>query len=355
MSGPAGTLKIRDPGPVTTVQDAGRLTARRWGVPVAGTLVPDWLFLANALVGNGEEAAGLEFWLTGPRFTVETDAVLLAVGGPAEMKVEGAEGARSVPPWTATRAERGDKVGVGRVGSGTTAVLAVSGGIDTRPVLGSRATYTRAALGGLDGRALRPGDDLPLGTQGSAEPLALSDPPIDQDDPIRVVLGPQDDHFQPEALEAFLNGQYTVTDMVDRMGMRLDGPALAHRVPELAQIASDGSVPGAVQVPGNGQPIVLLADAQTVGGYPKIATVISADLPRLARLAPGEMVRFVAVGVSEAEEHYRRKIASLRALMKQAKPTWLASGLDLRCLYAANLISGMVDMTRPDHFPGNVS
>ncbi|MBT8418092.1 MAG: allophanate hydrolase, partial [Silicimonas sp.] len=240
------------------------------------------------------------------------------------------------------------------VGTGTTAVLAVSGGIDVPLVLGSRATYARAALGGIAGRAMQAGDRLPLGRQKADEPLAYPDPPADTDDPIRVVLGPQDDHFEPAALTAFFEGRYTVTDKVDRMGMRLDGPALAHRAPELAQIASDGTVPGSVQVPGNGQPIVLLADGQTVGGYPKIATVISADLPRLARRAPGDQVRFVGIEVDVAEHRYRTQMASLRAKGKQARPASQMSGIDLRRLYASNLISGIVDMTRSDHFPGNV-
>lgn len=348
------TLKIQDPGPATTVQDIGRLDARRWGVPVAGTLVPDWLFLANALVGNAPGAAGLEFRLIGPRFTVEADEMLLAVGGPAEMRIEGTEGSRTVPPWTAATVTRGEKVVLGRIGAGTTAILAVSGGIDAPLVLGGRSTYIRAALGGHEGRALRAGDRVLVGGQRSATPRALQDAPTDDMSPIRLIEGPQDDHFEPAALETLLTANYTVTDKVDRMGMRLDGPGLAHRKPDLAQIASDGAVPGAIQVPGNGLPIVLLADGQTVGGYPKIATVISADLPRLARRAPGEKLRFAAVDVDEAESIFRRHLDTLRRLAKQAKDTGVSAGVDFRRLYQANLISGMVDVAQPDHFPWSV-
>ncbi|MHA6327247.1 5-oxoprolinase subunit C family protein [Roseivivax sp. CAU 1753] len=346
-------LTITDPGPATTVQDAGRHDARRWGVPVAGTLSPDWLMLANHLVGNEANAAVLEFRLIGPRFTVEADDLMLAVGGPAEIKVEGPDGSRTIPPWTAAPVLRGDKIAVGRVSAGTTALLAVSGGIYTPPVLGSRATYVRAALGGHMGRALRPGDSLPVGAQPVAAPLALHDPPLDGPAPIRVIVGPQDDHFEPAALEDMLAGSYTVTEMVDRMGMRLEGPQLQHRAAELSQIASDGIVPGAMQVPGNGQPIVLLADGQTVGGYPKIATVISADLPRLARRAPGETIRFARVDAAEAEGIWRNHQKALKLLTHQARPAALSSRLDIRRLYEANLISGAIDMARPNHFPGS--
>jgi 5-oxoprolinase (ATP-hydrolysing) subunit C len=348
------TLKIIDPGPATTVQDAGRHDARRWGVPVAGTLSPDWLALANHLVGNDANAAGLEFRLIGPRFTVEADEMLLAVAGPAEITVEGADGLRTIPPWTAVPVLRGDKIAVGRISSGTTAILVVSGGIDTAPVLGSRATYVRAALGGHAGRALRRGDSLPVGVQSAVAPLALPDPPTDGTDPIRLIVGPQDDHFEPMALKALLAGSYTVTDMVDRMGMRLEGPQLRHRAAELAQIASDGIVPGAVQVPGNGQPIVLLADGQTVGGYPKIATVISADLPRLARRAPGEAICFARVEVAEAEAILRHHQKTLQLMADQARPASLSGRLDIRRLYENNLIGGAIDMARPNHFPGSI-
>lgn len=344
-----GALSITDPGPATTVQDAGRHDARRWGVPVAGTLSPDWLMLANHLVGNAANAAALEFRLIGPRFTVEADDLLLAVGGPAEMKVEGADGSRTIPPWTAAQVLRGDKIAVGRVSAGTTALLAVSGGIDTPPVLGSRATYVRAALGGHGGRALRPGDSLPVGARPAPAPLALTDLLLDDDGPIRVIVGPQEDHFEPATLETLLSASYKITEMVDRMGMRLEGPQLQHRAAALSQIASDGIVPGAVQVPGNGLPIVLLADGQTVGGYPKIATVISADLPRLSRRAPGETIRFARVEVPEAEAILRDHRKALKSITHQARPT---ARLDIRRLYENNLISGAVDMARPDHFPG---
>jgi biotin-dependent carboxylase-like uncharacterized protein len=347
-------LVIREPGPATTVQDLGRPGGRRLGIPISGTLVPDWLRLANALVGNRADAAGLEVRLTGPRIEVDADSAVVVLGGPAEMRVTGADGARSVPPWTAVRARRGDAIAVGRIAAGTTAVLAVAGGIATPPFLGSRSTYARARLGGLDGQALQAGDRLPIGETPAAEPRVLAGPPPEAAGPIRVVLGPQDDHFHMASIETFLGRTYTVTDRADRMGMRLDGPALPHRATDLAQIVSDAVVPGAIQVPGSEQPIVLLADAQTVGGYPKIATVIGADLPRLARAAPGTAIRFAAVEPAAAEAALRERTEVLARLADEAHPADAFAALDARRLYGVNLVDGVVDTARPDHFPGHL-
>ena len=344
-------LVVRDPGPATTVQDLGRPAARRWGVPVSGMLAPDWLRLANALVGNPAGAAGLEMRLAGPRLAAEGGAVTVAVGGPMTPVLEGAAGRRRIAPWQAIRMEPGETLTLGRVEAGTTAVLAVAGGIDTPPVLGSRATYARAGLGGFEGRALAPGDRLPLGPAPDAPPLALPRPPAEPDGAIRIVFGPQDDHFTEAARATLLTAPFTATDQADRMGLRLAGPRLAHRDPALAQIVSDGIAPGAVQVPGNGAPIVLLADGQTVGGYPKIATVIAADLPRLARLAPGAQIRFAAVGLAEAEAALAEHLEGLDRLIATARPAGADIGLDPTRLLAANLVSGTVDTARPDHFP----
>lgn len=346
-------LRITNPGPATTVQDLGRLGARRWGVPQAGTLLPDWLTLANGLVGNPAGAAGLEFRLAGPAFTVEAEELLVALAGSAELRIESEGESRTVPAWCAAKVRRGEKVSVGRLAGGL-GLLAFSGGLSVPEILGSRSTYVRAHLGGLEGRALKAGDSLPLGDQAGAAPLALEQPPEEERGPIRLIPGPQEDHFAQGALARLLEGPYRVTDQVDRMGMRLEGPELEHRTPELAQIASDGIVPGAIQVPGSGQPIVLLADGQTVGGYPKIGTVIAADLPRLARAAPGTELHFAETSVAEAQSLLRQHRERLARLLDGARPASLVSGIDLRRLYESNLISGVVDVTGPDHFPGSL-
>lgn len=346
-------LLIHDPGPATTVQDFGRPGARRWGVPESGTLRPDWLRLANALVGNASGAAALELRLMGPRFEVAgDDGLRVAAGGPVELKVMRADGTHTVPAWQSVELAPGDRVATGRVHAGTTALLAVAGGIDVPPVLDSRATYARAGLGGIAGRALAAGDRVPVRSSPAREPQALPDPPVDDDSPIRVVLGPQDDHFTQTAREALLSQPFTITDQVDRMGMRLSGPRLTHL--NSAEIASDGIVPGAIQVPGNGAPIVLLADGQTVGGYPKIATVVRGDLGRLATMAPGAQVRFRAVSVAQAEDLLAQRAAALAQAIAGIRPVHMQDGIDLLQLYETNLVAGAVDGARPDNFPGHL-
>jgi biotin-dependent carboxylase-like uncharacterized protein len=223
------------------------------------------------------------------------------------------------------------------------AYLVVEGGIAVQPVLGSASTYVRAGLGGLDGRALRQGDLVPLATERAPEraELRLSAPPLASgEQPIRVILGPQQEHFTEEAVATLLGAEFRVSNSADRMGMRLDGPRLRHR--RGWDIVSDAIATGAVQVPGSGQPILLLADHQTTGGYPKIATVISADLPVVGRRRPGDRLRFAAVSVEEAEQLARGEERHLAALIAAFEAVPNGGGIDLATLYAGNLISGIV-------------
>jgi biotin-dependent carboxylase-like uncharacterized protein len=215
-------------------------------------------------------------------------------------------------------------------------------------VLGSRSTLVRAGIGGLDGRALRAGDCLPLCQPRAAEAeevrlagLNLAPPPR-----FRIILGPQDDYFTAEALAALSQKSFTVTPASDRMGMRLDGPHLGHS--KGYNIVSDGIAPGTIQVPGNGLPIVLLADRQTTGGYPKIATVISADLPALGRLTPGAQVRFEVVSIEAAEAARRAQAAELAALARLISPLPRTVEIDEGRLQGSNLVSGMVDALAGD-------
>ena len=187
--------------------------------------------------------------------------------------------------------------------------------------LGSRSTYQRALIGGIDGQPIVTGNLLPCSAQRfrpfrETQAAAWSH----GEGPIRVMLGPQAGHFKPEAVHALLTSEYCVTPQMDRMGVRLEGPALSHLRPEDADIVSDGVTPGAMQVPGNGQPIILLADCQTVGGYPKIATVISADLPRLGQIRPGENIRFAAVGAAEARQALLAREAQWQAWADRVSP-----------------------------------
>jgi len=253
-------------------------------------------------VGNDPKAAGLEITLAGPRLRAACECLIAVCGAEFDLWV----GHLSVPTWHAVYVRAGQEIRWGQRRSGARAYLAVSGGIALPSFLGSRATYLPGNFGGLEGRALQAGDQLPLGPMGndlatragkawprSARPAYSPNPTL------RVVLGPQEDYFTPEGLATLLESEYEVTLASDRMGYRLSGPRVAHR--DQAEIVSDGVVTGSVQVPGDGQPIVMMADHQTTGGYPKIATVIRADLPLLAQCLPGDRVRFRAVSITEAQ------------------------------------------------------
>jgi biotin-dependent carboxylase-like uncharacterized protein len=228
-------------------------------------------------------------------------------------------------------------------GPGISACLAVAGGIEVAPVLGSRSTYVRAGLGGFRGRALREGDVLALGPAAAGNGPELRLPGIDFPLPesVRIVLGPQDDHFTGEALATLLADTFTVTPASDRMGLRLAGTRLPHS--RGYNIVSDGIAPGSIQVPGDGLPIVLLADRQTTGGYPKIATVASADLPGLGRIGPGARVRFVATTVAAAEELRRSLEAEMATWAARLEPAGAGAALDPARLYTDNLVSGVTD------------
>jgi biotin-dependent carboxylase-like uncharacterized protein len=258
--------------------------------------------LANRLVGNDDNAAGLECTLLGPRLEF-ADARLVAVTG-ADMAptLNGA----TVPTWQALAVKAGDVLRLGPVRSGVRAYVVVAGGIRTPLVHDSRATYPRGRLGGLEGRALRKGDRLPLGPAPAAQPRRIRReriPAYPADAEVAVILGPQDDRFTPAGIEAFLVGPYEMLPQSDRMGARLKGPFIEHTRGH--DIISDGVPMGAVQVIGEGQPIVLLADRQSAGGYTKIATVCSFDLGRIGQVKPGGRLRFRRVTVAEAHAMLR--------------------------------------------------
>jgi biotin-dependent carboxylase-like uncharacterized protein len=339
----SGRLTVRDPGLHTTLQDLGRFGAQRFGVPVAGALDTVALRLANAVVGNPPGMAALEILVAGPTLEIEAASVRMALGGTgATIEIlEGGE-RRTIPPWHSVTLERGSVVRIGALPETICAYLAVEGGYEARPILGSVSTYARSRLGGFEGRPLRAGDSLPL-ARDSATPgveHALATPPDPgRDQPIRLVLGPQNEMFTAHANETLLTSAYTISTSADRMGLRLDGPPLAHA--GSAEIVSDGTAPGSIQVPGSGQPIVLLADRQTTGGYPKIATIISTDLPVLARRRPGDRAEFEAVDVAEAlairTEHVRWLEGCATSIVTGRNP--MVSLVEL--LYGENLISGV--------------
>ncbi len=340
-------LKVLRGGLCTSIQDRGRPGYQAVGVPVSGAL--DWMSLAiaNRLVGNADGEGALEILIAGPEFEVDADSVRIALAGTeASIEMLG-EGATTRPAHRSVTLRRGQSFRIGRLGDTACAYLAVEGGFDLPRCLGSLSTHVRGGFGGFEGRALRPGDRLKLAREaaGERDEAEIAPPPSpDPSAPVRVVLGPQDDHFTEKAIEIFLSGDYVVSAKSDRMGLRLDGPALKHRGG--ADIVSDGIAPGSVQVPGNGLPIVLLADRGTTGGYPKIATVISADIPMLGRRRAGQALRFAAVDVASAESVRRAQDQALRSLLAAARPIPAVASLSVRALYDQNLISGMVDAGR---------
>lgn len=297
-------IEVLEGGLLTTTQDLGRPGYQRYGVSVTGAMDPEALRAANLLVGNAPGAAGLELTVVGPTLRVLRTVMLSLCGADLGAVLERDDlGRWPVPLWMSFLARAGNVLSFSGRAAGCRAYLAVAGGFEVPTLLGSRSTYLSAGWGGYQGRALQPGDVLHRGEPAersgagrrwpqqlrSALPSQLT---------VRVVLGPQDDYFTPQALETFLSSEYEIAPSSDRMGCRLSGPALVHR--EAREIVSDGMFLGGIQVPPDGQPIVMLADRASTGGYPKIATVITADVSRLGQLMPGDKVRFRSVSLKEA-------------------------------------------------------
>ena len=335
----SASLEIVSAGLGVSVQDAGRPGHRSIGVPLSGALDPLLLAAANHLAGSPAGAAGLEVLLAGPTLRAAGGPVCVALAGELAGRIVGAAGdVRRLAAWSAAVLQPGDSLQLGRPQG--VAYLAVAGGFLTPPMLGSRATYARAGLGGVGGRALAAGVRLPCAPfAGDPQHALQAAPLLHPDGAIRVIPGPQADHFTPAALASFYSEPWTLTPARDRMGLRLAGPRLVH-VPGGADIVSDGVTPGAIQVPADGQPIVLLADCQTVGGYPKIACVIRADLPRLAHLPhlpPGATLRFEAVDATRAADARAAQARLLAGWRTTLRPAARHGDIPTETLLAANL------------------
>ena len=345
----SAALRVVRAGLFDTVQDLGRIGFMALGMPTAGAMDRIALTLANALVGNPAGTAGLEIGVMGPDLRVEADSVRVALVGPLSPAL--IETPDAPPkPLDSDRTyllTRGQVLRLGMVDGSSTAYLAVAGGLALAPFMGSLSTYARAGIGGFEGRKLAAGDVLPLTLERAppGDDRRLGTPFDYGSGPIRVIWGPQDDYFSARGRKTFVESEYRVSKEADRMGIRFEGPIIEHAVhvdKGGADIISDGIGPGAIQVPGAGLPIALLADRQTVGGYPKIATVASVDLPRLGRLLPGQTVRFTPVPVEEAERLRRDQEARLARAIAELKPARPPGGIDLARLYEENLIDGVV-------------
>ena len=310
-------LIIRRGGALTSVQDLGRWGHQDIGMPVSGAMDAPALVRGNILLGNEPGAAALEMAMMGPTIEFrEGDGVVAIVGADLSPKLNG----QSIPNWTAIPVRSGDVLSFGGpCGRGQWAYICVSGGVDVPPVMGSRSTYMKAKIGGLDGRKLEASDELPVGTPwamwrhlgGIACPEELR--PSYAPAPLRTVLGPQDDLITPKGRETFLSSEYVISASSDRMGCRMEGEATVEHV-EGPDIVSDAIPMGAVQIPGQGLPIVMMADRQTTGGYVKIGVVHSLDVARLAQLAPGSRVRFAPITQEQGIEISKAEGKAIEAL-----------------------------------------
>jgi len=337
-------LKVIRPGLFDTVQDFGRIGFMALGMPTAGAMDRIAPSLANALFGNSLGTAGIEIGVMGPDLLVEADSVRVALVGPLSPSLIDAPDAAPKPIDTdrSHLLKRGQILRVGMIEGSSTAYLAIAGGLALPAFMGSLSTYSRAGIGGFEGRKLAAGDVLPLGraTAPAGDDRKLGSAFDYGTGPIRVIWGPQDDYFSAKGRQTFIESDYKVSKEADRMGIRFDGPTIEHE--KGADIISDGIAPGAIQVPAAGLPIVLLGDRQTVGGYSKIATVASVDLPRFGRLLPGETVRFAAIDVEEAESLRREQESRLARAIAGFQIARPPGGIDLTRLYEENLIDGIV-------------
>ncbi len=306
-------LLALDPAPFVTLQDAGRQGWQRFGVSRCGAMDIEALAMANALVGNPPETAALEFAHAGGSFRLTGTSCRVAItGGHFNCSIDGVP----FPPLTSKTMTRGQILKIGGAADAVWGYIAVASGFDLSLQLGSRSTHARSGIGGFAGRALRQHDLLPLTADWvRAQPERMLPVQSRPTGPLHVVLGPQLEFFTPDAIALFLSAGYRTTHQMDRLGYRLAGPTLEHA--KGFNIISDGLVPGCIQVPGSGAPIVLLRDAQPPGGYPKIATLVSSELGRFAQMRAGTELHFEAVEIDRAHS-LRRDFVSRIAAMSDA-------------------------------------
>ena len=314
-------LLIQSPGALITVQDLGRWGYQAIGMPVSGAMDAPALIRGNILLGNPDNAAALEITMMGPAVLFKDGNGAIAItGGNLQPKLNN----KPVENWQVLPVKDGDILTFGGIcGKGFRAYLCVSGGIDVPVVMGSRSTYMKAKIGGLEGRKLAKDDELSTGQQGNFKAGVICPENLRPDysnKPLRTVLGPQDDYIKPEGVKTFLSAEYKISSSSDRMGSRMEGDAVINHV-KGPDIVSDAIPMGAVQIPGNGLPIVMMADRQTTGGYVKIGVVHALDVARLSQFLPGSPVRFSQITQKQGIEISKseaQKLNSLRSYVKES-------------------------------------
>ena len=307
------SITVLNPGLLTTVQDQGRIGYQQFGVSVSGVMDPRAASLANILVGNDEKEAVLECTMMGPHLQFDKANCIAITGGDLMPTLDG----KPIPNYTAVKVEAGQVLKFTMPKTGCRAFIAFAGGLDIPEVMGSRSTYMKAKIGGVEGRKLQKGDVIgfraPKAELKNMNFRSMASEFVPRKEyTVRVVLGPQDDYFTDAGIQTFLSEVYSVTAEFDRMGCRLEGAVIQHK--EGGDIISDGIAFGAIQVPSSGQPIIMLGDRQTTGGYTKIANVISADFRILAQLKQGDKVRFEKVSVKAAQDALLTQRAALKTI-----------------------------------------
>ena len=307
------SITVLNPGLMTTVQDQGRIGYQQFGVSVSGVMDPRSAALANILVGNDEKEAVLECTMMGPHLQFNQANCIAITGGDLMPTLDG----KPIPNYTAVKVEAGQVLKFTMPKTGCRAFIAFAGGLDIPEVMGSRSTYMKAKIGGVEGRKLAKDDVIgfraPKAELKNMNFRSMASEFVPRKEyTVRVVLGPQDDYFTDAGIQTFLSEVYSVTAEFDRMGCRLEGAVIQHK--EGGDIISDGIAFGAIQVPSSGQPIIMLGDRQTTGGYTKIANVISADFRILAQLKQGDKVRFEKVSVKAAQDALLTQRAALKTI-----------------------------------------
>ncbi|HFK1748096.1 TPA: biotin-dependent carboxyltransferase family protein [Bacillus cereus] len=321
-------VEVLHAGMFTTVQDLGRSYYQQFGVPVGGAMDKNALRLINMLVGNEENEAGLEMTILGPKLLIKK-TTLLAIGG---VDMEPLLNGERIPLWRPILAEEGSMLCFGKVKSGCRAYVTFAGGIHIEGTMGSKSTYIRAAIGGIEGRMMKKGDCFQIGTYSEMANRFIQDlqkderiktkwvisnsvlPKYKKHLKLRVIADFEYDQFTEESRKAFFTKEYKVSNYADRMGYRVEGEVL-NRIEE-KEILSSPVTFGTIQVPNGGQPIILMADRQTTGGYPRMGNIISVDLPLLAQLKPGDYVSFEKITLEEAEQLYIEQEVNMNLLKK---------------------------------------
>ena len=314
-----GTMRVIEGGALTTIQDLGRMGYQSYGVPQSGALDFYSFSLGNSVLGNPLNTPGLECTVVGPVLEFLSDEVICITGADLGATIDG----QPCPMWQTVRVNKGSVLSFQGLKWGCRAYLCIRGGIVCPSVLGSASTFVKASLGGFQGRALKAGDLLLLGGFDEFRELAVPEElrinPVGETE-VRVVVGPQEHLFDLPVVDLFLHSKYRVGLQADRMGYRLEGPAVL--TDNTLSAFSQGMPLGGIQIDGRGSPTVLLRDRQTVGGYPVIATVIQADVDLFAQLKPGDQILFTPIAMSRATELYRERLNTLRGFREISKALW---------------------------------